>query len=97
MIRQIVLLRWKGEVPPQRRAETIARMRALPAEVPQIMSYTVEENVGADPSNYDVVVIGEFADMGALEAYRDHPVHQELIREWTSPVLGERAGIQISG
>jgi hypothetical protein len=95
-IRHIVLVKWKATATAHDRAEAISRVRALPEQIPQIRGYVVEENLGPDASNFDLAIIGEFDDMASYEIYRDHPVHQALIRESTVPTLESRAAIQFS-
>jgi hypothetical protein len=84
-IRHLVLLRWTAEASPEERAAAIARLRALPARIPEIRSYVVEPNIGSDLTNFDLAVVGVFDDIASYEIYRDHPLHQAVIRESCFP------------
>lgn len=75
----------------------IAELRRLPSQVPELRSYTVEQNVGSDDGNYDLAIIAELDDLDGYAAYRDNPVHQAIIRDAIRPWLEQRAALQIPG
>lgn len=82
---------------PEQRAATIAQIRTLPRDVPELRSYTVEENIGSDDGNYDLAIVAEVDDLDAYAAYRDNAIHQALIRDAIRPLLEQRAALQVSG
>jgi hypothetical protein len=94
MIQHIALVRWKPESTREERAAAISRVRALPDQIGEISSYSVQENVGGD-GNFDMAIVGTFADLDAYAIYRDHPAHRKVMKEATLPILHERAAIQV--
>jgi Stress responsive A/B Barrel Domain len=96
MIQHIALVRWKPESTREQRVAAIGRVRALPDEIEEIQSYSVQENVGGDPANFDVAIVATFADLDAYVTYRDHPAHRKVMKEATLPILEQRAGVQLT-
>lgn len=95
MIRHIVLLKWKADTTPEQRAAVLERLQTLPPAIPELRSYTLEENIGTDPGNFDLAIIAEVDDLAAYAAYRDHPLHQAVIHESIRPNLEARAALQV--
>jgi hypothetical protein len=52
----------------------------LPSMIPEIKYYDVGVNISTRSNAYDLVVVSEFEDAGALSIYRDHPEHQKVVR-----------------
>jgi hypothetical protein len=52
----------------------------LPSLIPEIKYYDVGVNKSTRSNAYDLVVVSEFEDAGALSIYRDHPEHQKVVR-----------------
>ena len=72
MIRHIVM--WKFRPGTQaEQAQFLDRLRGLQGVIPQLLRSEVAVNVGK--GNYDAVLVSEFADLAALEAYKNDPRH----------------------
>jgi Stress responsive A/B Barrel Domain len=71
MITHIVCWKYKPETSPEQRAGHIAKLRALPAVIPNIESFSVGADILHLERSFD-------PDMAALDAYTVHPAHQEV-------------------
>lgn len=80
MFHHIVLLELADDAPPERAAEIVTALRALPDRIPEIRSYEVHADLGDNPTNADVSVHGTFDDETAWRTYTDHPEHQAVLR-----------------
>lgn len=98
-IRHIVLWKLAADDADTRalHAEQIEeRLLALRAEIPEILHLEVGRNVAYPHTNWDIVLVSEFADVEALERYQVHPVHQEA-GVFIRSLVAERAGIDFPG
>lgn len=62
------------------------RLLALPPKIPEIRHYEVGLNVSDSERACDLALVSRFDSRRALEAYRVHPDHQELLN-WLRDVL----------
>ena len=75
MIRHIVM--WKFH--PGTEAEQkqfLDGLRGLQGVIPQLLRSEVAVNVGE--GNYDAVLVSEFQDLAALDAYKNDPRHKAV-------------------
>ncbi len=78
MLRHIVLLKFKeGHTPEQVQAITDG-MNGLPAQIPQIISYTHGSDAGNTNSPYDYAIVADFASAEDAAIYQDHPAHKAV-------------------
>lgn len=80
MIKHYVLFQFldfaEGKTKAENLAEAKRRMLALKGEIPEIAGMEVHLGAeGAAPSNYDFILIAEFASLEALDIYQKHPSH----------------------
>jgi len=66
-------------------------LEGLVGVVPSIRSLVVRRNVAYPEANGDVAIVSEFDDVAGLEAYVDHPAHQEAAAEIRTLVTGRTA------
>jgi Stress responsive A/B Barrel Domain len=78
MFVHIVCWKYKAETSAEQRAEHIARLRALPAIIPDILSFEVGSDVLHLDRSYDTGLVAVYPDRGALDRYTDHPQHQAV-------------------
>jgi hypothetical protein len=57
----------------------VEALRALPAQIPEIRDYQAGKDVTGGPTSYDVGLWSTFDDDPALQRYRHHPAHQEVL------------------
>lgn len=83
-IRHIVMWRLRGDT-PQERAAARAKVKAAFEGLRGLIDGLTHVEVGVDVSDVDyacdVVLISEFADRAALEAYASHPEHLRVRQE----------------
>jgi uncharacterized protein with GYD domain len=95
MFRHVVLLTWNDTATAAERQAVVDGLTALPAAIPEIRSYQVGVDAGLAPvGNSDLVVVADFDDQAGYMAYRDHPVHQDVIARCIRPILASRAAVQ---
>lgn len=95
-LRHVVCFRFVDGTSTEQVDAMAARLRELPATIAEIVDYRVGADVGVNPDSWDFAVTADFASVEDFEAYRDHPVHQEVIRTAVLPILAERAAVQIT-
>ena len=94
MFRHIVLLTLHPDMPAAQRSSIVTRLRTLPDRVDTIRHYTVAIDAGLAEGNADISVTADFDDEGGWAAYRDHPDHQQIIRDEIAPRLASRVATQ---
>lgn len=67
-----------AEASPDHLAHCRGRIEGLMGLVPALRSMTVGCNVVASPQAHDLVLIATFDDLEGLQAYQEHPRHQEV-------------------
>ena len=83
MIRHIVMFKFFDEANGCTKQENVqkakAMLEALQGVVPTLLRSEVKTGAdGSAPSNYDLVLIADYADMDALNAYIVHPEHKKV-------------------
>lgn len=94
MIRHVVMFRWAEDVDDAHRAAVAAGLDGLVQAIPEIRRYHHGPDLGVNDGTYDYVVVGDFDTLDDYLVYRDHPVHQELIRSLIAGRVTDRAAIQ---
>lgn len=82
MIRHIVMWKLKEFADGATRAENLATFRTLLEGCRDLVPGTLHLEVGLAgeglDSTYDLVLVSDFADKAALDAYQVHPEHQKV-------------------
>ncbi len=78
MLTHIVCWKYKAETSEEERAEHVARLRALPNVIPNILSFTVGRDILHLERSFDTGLIAVYPDREALDFYTVHPDHQEV-------------------
>ncbi len=95
MLRHVVLLRWKDEVPEGHAARVTDALRALPARGISFASYACGPDLGmAGPNGWDFAIVGEFTDEEAWRSYMDDAEHDRIRQDLIVPWVAERAMVQ---
>jgi hypothetical protein len=85
-IRHIVLFKFTAGTSGQQVAELSAGLNSLPVSVPEIRAYRHGPDAGILDTSWDYAVIGDFDSAEEFFTYREHPLHQKLIREHVEPI-----------
>lgn len=75
MIRHIVMWKFRPGTEDEQQ-KFLEGLRGLQGVIPQLLRSEVAVNVGK--GNYDAVLVSEFADLEALETYKNDPRHQAV-------------------
>jgi quinol monooxygenase YgiN len=78
MIRHVAMFRFKPEVTTGQRTAARDALASNKAHCPTVREYTVGLDLDRNPNNWDMVLVGDFDDLAALEAYFTHPHHNEV-------------------
>jgi hypothetical protein len=79
MLTHIVCWKYKVETSAEQRAEHIARLRALPDLIPNIISLDVGSDILHLERSFDTGMVAVYPDREALDFYTVHPAHQEVV------------------
>jgi len=78
MLTHIVCWKYKTETTEEQIADHIARLRALPGVIPNIVSFSVGRDILHLERSFDTGLVAVYPDRAALDLYTDHPQHQEV-------------------
>ncbi len=96
MIKHIVFFKLKANTPGKTKAENlktlIARLEILPAQIEVIQDYEVGANLIQNGDRFDLALYSVFEDQAALNLYRDHPAHQDVVR-LINEITSERTAV----
>lgn len=80
MIKHVVMWKLRDSAEGATRRENALRMKALldacAGQTPGMRSLEVGVDAGVDSAPWDVVLVAEFDDRAAIDAYQEHPIHQ---------------------
>jgi hypothetical protein len=95
-IRHVVMFRFRDEADEAQRAAVAEGLARMPAATGMVdaADYRHGPDLGLNPASWDYVLVAQFPDADRFQAYRDHPAHQELIREVIEPAVAERVSVQ---
>jgi quinol monooxygenase YgiN len=78
MIRHVAMFKFRPQVTPEQRRAARDALASNKDHCPTISAYTVGLDLDRNPRNWDMVLVGDFEDTEALEAYFTHPHHDEV-------------------
>ena len=78
MLTHIVCWKYKPETTQEERLEHVARLRALPHVIPDILSFSVGFDILHLDRSFDTGLVAIYPDRAALDFYTDHPDHLEV-------------------
>lgn len=92
LLEHIVLFKLRPETTEAGEEELIQRLRALKDLIPEIIDLSAGRNI-ADPSRgFSVGLVVRLRDEDALEAYRVHPAHKEVVK-YIEAIAEERLAV----
>ncbi len=94
MFRHVVLLTFRDDAPEGHVARVVEALSELPAHIPELKSYVIGTDAGVAEGNADLAVVADCDNRAGWQAYRDHPVHQQVIAELIRPYLSARSAVQ---
>ncbi len=97
MIKHVVSWTLIGTTPAEKAEQSafvIDQLMTLPALIPEIVSLSVSSNAVSIDGNWDLVLIGDYADEASLTTYIDHPEHQKVVAQ-IKPFFASRSAVDI--
>jgi len=94
MIRHVVMFRWNDSVTDEQVVAMSAALDALPAAIPEIVTYRHGRDLALAPTNFQYSINADFATVEDFATYRDHPEHQRFIAEQITGRVAERVAVQ---
>lgn len=94
MLRHVVMFKWAEDVDEAHVAAVAAGLDSLVDVIPEIRVYRHGPDVGVNADSFDYVVVGDFDSVEDYVTYRDHPTHQQFIRDLIAGRLAARAAVQ---
>lgn len=78
MLTHIVCWKYRSEVSENDRADHVARLKALPDVIPNILSFSVGRDMLGLERSFDTGLVATYPDRAALDFYSDHPEHLKV-------------------
>lgn len=94
MLRHVVLFRWVHGAGDAERLAVSEGLASLPHQIDSLRSYRFGPDAQVNDGNWDFAIVAEFDDLDGYLAYRDDPVHQQLIADVIAPIVEHRAAVQ---
>jgi hypothetical protein len=94
MFRHVVLLTFRDDAPDGHVGRVVEALSELPGHIPELKSYVIGTDAGVAEGNADIAVVADCDDQAGWQAYRDHPVHQQIIGDLIRPYLAARSAVQ---
>jgi hypothetical protein len=88
------MFRWNDDATDDAKQAVADGLAGLPAVIPEIRRYEFGPDLALREGNWDFVVIADFDDTEAYEAYSAAATHQALIAEHIVPNIAQRAAVQ---
>ena len=80
MLKHIVFMKFKPDLPDTEAVRLEQELRALPGIIPEILSYEMGKDIVHSERSFDFALIGTFRDLSSLKKYISHPEHQEILK-----------------
>jgi hypothetical protein len=77
----VVFFKFKKGVGEEDIVDLEQSLAALPAVIPEILSYEFGRDVVRSERSYDLALVSTFKDLDSLERYQKHPDHQIVLQK----------------
>ncbi len=78
MLTHIVCWKYKPGTTAEQQADHIARLKALPSIIPDIISFDVGSDILQLDRSFDTGLVAVYAGRQELDHYTEHPEHQKV-------------------
>lgn len=79
MLVHVVIWKYKHETIEAERVEHRKKLEALKDVIPELKSLQVGSDILSLDRSYDTGLVATFEDQAGLDAYTEHPQHQEVV------------------
>jgi hypothetical protein len=94
MFRHVVLFTWTEAATEAQKQALADELPKMPGLIDAIRRYHVGPDAGINPNNCDFAVVADFDDADGYLAYRDHPAHRALVKNYVDPIVTRRSAVQ---
>lgn len=94
MIRHVVLIRFRDTVTPSAIDAIDDGLRALPARIAAIRSYSCGRDLRIADGSWDYGVVADFDDVDGWRTYDTDGEHDRVRRQLMAPFIAERASMR---
>lgn len=94
MLTHIWSMSFTEDTTAAQREAFLAAMAELPDRIEGVASFRSGSDLGLNPGNADVVIVAEFADAGAWQAYIEAPAHAAFVEQHVTPLRASWGAIQ---
>lgn len=79
MLKHVVFLKFKKDVPESAIVEVEKGLGGLPSAIPEIKDFVFGRDVVRSERSYDLALVSSFEGVDELKRYSDHPAHQAVV------------------
>ena len=79
MLKHVVMVKFKKDVPESAIAEIEKGLGELPDIIPEVKEFQSGRDVVHSERSYDFALVSEFENLETLQRYRVHPAHQKVV------------------
>jgi hypothetical protein len=94
MLRHIAMFRFAPKTTTDQIESVTEALGTLPAQIEVLRKFRFGPNAGITDGAWDYAVVAVLDDADAYAAYRDHPAHVAVLRDFVNPIISEVARIQ---
>ena len=94
MFRHVVMMKLSETATDADLTAIVENLATLPATVPEILSYSIGRDLGVQDGSFDLVLVADFADQAAFDAYNENQTHLDVIGTYIKPVIAQRSAVQ---
>lgn len=91
----LVTFTWRPDVTNDDVVAVIEGLTSLPAQIPELLTYSFGPDLGLREGNADFAVAAVLDSPESLPAYLDHPEHVRILKEFIAPLIASRQAVQI--
>lgn len=90
----LVTFTWRPDVTNDDVVAVIEGLTSLPAQIPELLTYSFGPDLGLREGNADFAVAAVLDSPKSLPAYLDHPEHVRILKEFIAPLIASRQAVQ---
>jgi quinol monooxygenase YgiN len=94
MFRHVVMFQWTPDSTPGQVDEFMKGLEALLEANEDVRGFRFGTDAGVADDNFDFVLVADFIDRAAYEAYEQAPEHDAFVDRHVRPLVQARAAVQ---
>lgn len=93
MLYHVIALRFSDGTTAEQIKELADGLMGLRSKIGTIRSMRMGKDLRIRPDNFEFASLTEFDDEAGYLEFRDHPAHEQVVRDYVRPIVAERAGV----